>query len=179
MDPRIAMITMCKEHIADKVVVNIAKWIVSDQAAHFYKSPFSNFSGKYDKDRWSNPGGLVEATLHGYRVLRVLSETSNVIHTTHSVNRVVAVYLLVMISRCLDVKNNVITTENASGSISTVAVSNALHFGMTDMDLGEIQALTKWWASRKDMFASHEPFNPTWWIVSQTLDWLFVSSRIK
>jgi hypothetical protein len=177
-DPRINMVMLVKEHITNPVIKNIAQWLVSDQANHFYEAPFSNFSGKYQPDRWSGKGGLVEATLAGYGPLRILLKTADTIYTTPSVDRVVAIYLLLMISRAIDVKRGLVTVDS-SGSISTVAVANAIAFGMVDLDIGEIQALTKWWASRKEMTGAHESFHVSWWIINQTLDWVFTASRAK
>lgn len=176
-DPRVAMILLTKEHIKEPVIQRIGQWLVSDQAEVFYESPFNNFSGKYDKGRWDGPGGLVEATLYGYRAFRVLAKTGEALHTTYSVDRALAVYLLVMISRVIDIRSGRQTTVDAEGSISTVAVSNALCFGMTDLTCGEIQALTKWWESRKGMMISHEPFNVVWWVISETMNWIFTMAK--
>lgn len=178
-DPRVAMVLLAKEHIKEPVIQRIAQWLLSDQAVKFYEMPFNNFSGKYDKGRWDDPGGLAEATLYGYRAFRVLAKTAEALHTTYSVDRAVAIYLLVMISRAIDIRSGLQTTTDAQGSISIVAVSNALYFGMTDLTCGEIQGLTKWWESRKGMAASHEPFNVVWWVVSETMNWIFIVSRKK
>lgn len=177
-DQRLAMVNLAKEHIANPIIKNIAQWLVSDQSSHFYEAPFNNFSGKWEPHRWSSPGGLVEATRIGYQPLRILLETAKTIYTTPSVDRVVAIYLSLMISRSLDVARGEVITDS-SGSISSVAVANALHFGMTDLNIGEIQALTKWWASRKEMAANHEGFSVSWWTINQTMDWLFTASRAK
>ena len=178
-DPRMSMVLLCREHLNNPVIKNIATWIISDQANHIYESPFHNFSGKWVPDRLSGPGGLIEAAGHGYRTLRIFSKTAETLYAAHSVDRVVAIYLLLIISRALDVRRGVVSTTDGGGSISTIAVANALHFGMTDLDLGEIQALTKWWASRKEMAGTHEEFSPTWWIINQTFDWLFTATRAK
>jgi hypothetical protein len=170
-------VLLAKEHIKDPTVQRIAQWLVSDQSSAFYESAFNNFSGKYDKGRWDHPGGLAEATLIGYRAFRVLAKTGEALHTAYSVDRAAAIYLLVMISRAIDIRSGRQTTVDAEGSISTVAVSNALYFGMTDLTCGEIQALTKWWESRKGMMMTHEPFNVVWWVVSETMNWIFTVAR--
>lgn len=170
-DARLMLIDIAKEHLKYKPVQDITRWLVSDQSSSFLTQNFA------PKGLWCGTGGLVDATLNGYKPLRMLCKTSEVIYSTPNIDRIVAIYLILMISRNIEVPSGRITFQDGLGSVGTTAVINALSFGMCDMTPGEVQALTKWWASRTEMIRDHEPFNHEWWIIAETLNWIFTANK--
>lgn len=172
-DPRMAFVLMVKDHLQCPHVVTIAKILASDQYAGFFEAPFSHGSG-----RWDHKGGLVEATLLGYRALRMLTATANQLFSgTLDADRLVAIYLTVMASRWCNVRTKAITFERSQpASVTSVSIANAIAFGI-DLTPNEAQALTNWYLSRTDMLKIHEGFTSEWWVISETLNWIFVGNR--
>jgi hypothetical protein len=171
-DPKLAFVHLVKEHLQSKHVQNIAKVLVSDQYAEFWEAPFSHGSG-----RWDTKGGLAEATLLGYRAMRFLCKTADALFTKIDEDRLVALYLTVMISRWCNVRTMQRTFERVQpASATSVAVSNAIALGL-DLTPVEVQALTGWFKSRPEMLKDHEGFSPEWWVISETMNWIFVGNR--
>lgn len=172
-DPRMAFVLMVKEHLKSQHVQNIAKILVSDQYAGFWEAPFSHSSG-----RWDVKGGLVEAALLGYRALRYLCATANQLFAGNvDEDRLVAVYLTIMVSRWCNVRTKQITFERIQPcSATSVAVANAMAFGL-DLTPAEAQALTSWFISRTELLKNHDGFTSEWWVISETMNWIFVGNR--
>jgi hypothetical protein len=172
-DPRMAFVLMVKEHLKSQHVQNIAKVLVSDQYIGFWDAPFSHSSG-----RWDSKGGLVEATLLGYRALRYLCATANQLFAGKvDEDRLVAIYLTIMVSRWCNVRTKQITFERTQPcSVISVALANAVALGI-DLTPAEAQAITNVHASRSELMKDHEGFTSEWWVISETLNWVFVGNR--
>ncbi len=174
-DPKIAFLNAVKDHIKHKPIGELARLLLADQYADFWQAPFSNGQG-----RWDAPGGLAEATVLGYRAMRFLMTTaSNLFHTLtdDDQNRIVALYLSLMSARWADVRNlNRTFSKHNPASGSSVAVSNAVAFGI-DIKPTEVTALTSWYLSRIELAKEFDSFTVEWWVLSETMNWLFVGNK--
>jgi hypothetical protein len=174
-DPKVAFVHMVKDHIKHKPIGEIARILISDQYADFWQAPFSNGQG-----RWDAPGGLAEATVLGYRALRFLLVTANNLFNKldeENEHRIVALYLSLMSARWADVRNLSRTFgKHNPASASSVAVANAVAFGI-DLKPAEVTALTRWYSSRVELAKEFDGFTVEWWVLSETMNWLFVANR--
>lgn len=174
-DPKVAFLHAVKDHIKHKPIGDIARILISDQYAEFWQAPFSNGQG-----RWDVPGGLAEATVLGYRAMRFLLATaSNLFNKMEpeAESRIVALYLSLMSARWADVRSMVRTFSKTNpASASSVAVANAVAFGM-DLKPAEVTALTRWYSSRIELSKEFDGFTAEWWVLSETMNWIFVANR--
>lgn len=171
-DPRMAFVLMVKEHIKNPTIQAISKVLVSDQYADFWSVPFSHGNG-----RWDNKGGLVECMLLGYRALCFLMATADQLFTKVDKDRLLAIYMVLLVSRWCNVKNMQVTFQRQQPcAVTSVAVANAVAFGL-DLSPAEAQALTRWYSSRSDLIRDHEGFTPEWWCISEVMNWIFVANR--
>jgi hypothetical protein len=174
-DPKVAFVHVVKDHIKHKPIAEIARLLISDQYADFWQAPFSNGQG-----RWDSNGGLAEATVLGYRAMRFLMATANNLFSTldaDAENRIVALYLSLMSARWADVRNLHRTFSKFNpASASSVAVANAVAFGI-DLKPTEVTALTRWYSSRIELAREFDGFTVEWWVLSETMNWLFVGNR--
>ena len=172
-DPRMAFVLMVKDHLKCPHVATIAKVLASDQYLGFWDAPFSHSNG-----RWDSKGGLAEATLLGYRAMRFLVATANQLFSGKvDEDRLVAVYLTVMVSRWCNIRTKQATFERVQPcSAISMAVSNAIALGI-DLTPAEVQAITNIHASRSELVKDHEGFTSEWWVLSETMNWIFVGNR--
>ena len=171
-DPRMAFVLMVKEHIQNPVVQSISKVLVADQYADFWLAPFSHGSS-----RWDNKGGLVEAMLLGYRAFSFLVATAEHLFTKVDKDRLLAIYMIILVSRWANIRTKQVTFQRMNPcSATSVAVANAATFGL-DLTPAEAQALTRWYSSRSELIKDHEGFTPEWWVISETMNWIFIANR--
>ena len=155
-------------------LTDVVRYLASDQAAGFYQAPFN----RNPKSRFAVDGGLIQAMLQGYKALRVLERTATALFSPVNVDRLVMLYVVLMLSRWADLREGkAIFTDlrEARGSIATTALTNCMVFGITDLSAAEVQAIVSWARGRTEMVAAHEPFNPTWWVLNQTMDFVFIA----
>lgn len=172
-DPRMAFILMVKPHLNCPHIVSIAKVLASDQYLSFWAAPFSHGTG-----RWDGKGGLAEATMLGYQALRMLCATANQLFSGQvNEDRLVAIYLSIMVARWCNIRTKQTTFERLQPMAATsIGVANAVAFGI-DLTPAEVQAMSGWFNSRQDMQKNHEGFTSEWWVISETMHWLFVGNR--
>lgn len=174
-DPKVAFVHAVKDHIKHKPIADIARILLSDQYVEFWNAPFSNGQG-----RWDAPGGLAEATVLGYRAMRFLMATAHSLFTplnTEAESRIVALYLSLMIGRWADARTLVRTfSKQNPASASSVALANAVAFGI-DVRPTEVTALTRWHSSRIELAKEFDGFTTEWWVISETMNWIFVANR--
>lgn len=171
-DPKVAFVLLAKEHLAYQPIQFLSRYLIADQSAGFWKAPFSGGRG-----RWDCEGGLAEAMLVGYRALRMLEQTVDKVYTKVDVDRVVALYLSLITARWVDLRSMVPTFDNRNhASFTSTAVANAVAIGMEIRPV-EVQAIIGWHLSRLEMAGNHEGFTPEWWVISETMSFLFVANR--
>lgn len=172
LDPKVAFISMVKEHIDSNAIKEIAKLLIADQCVGFWDAPFSG-----GQNRWDGKGGLAEAMLYGYRAFRILNTTASTLYTSVDTNRMLAIYLSLMIGRWANIRDlkHTFNRDNPA-SATSVGVANAIAFGL-DLSPKEVQALTRWYSSRLEMSRDYEGFSPEWWVLSETMNWIFVANR--
>lgn len=174
MDARAALAAMLGPHMAGcPKLTDVVRYLASDQAGGFYLAPFN----RNPKSRFAVDGGLVQAMLQGYKALRLLERTATALFSPVQLDRLVLLYVVLMISRWADLRDGkvIFSDQGARGSISTTTLTNCLVFGITDLTAAEVQAITSWARGRTEMVGAHEPFNPAWWVLNQTMDFVFIA----
>jgi hypothetical protein len=149
--------------------------IASTNSDSFFTAPFN----KRVNSKFKGVGGLAMATVVGYRAMRMLHGTANQLYRETVINRMVLLYMIMMISRWADLMTSrfMYVDPNPAGSMATTTIVNALGLGVIDLTAGEVQALTRNFESYETMAKGNEPFNPEWWILQQTLEFIFRMSE--
>ena len=171
-DPTVAFVSLVKDHLKFKPIQEYSKFLLSDQGQGFWRAPFSSTHGRWDID-----GGLAEATLLGYRAFRFLEKTAEQLYTKVDLDRMTGLYLSLVTARWCDLRTMApVFDQKNRASITSTSVANAVSMGI-DLRPVEVQALTGWFLSRLEMVENHEGFTPEWWIISETMSWLYVANR--
>lgn len=148
--------------------------LASDRTAGFFTAAFN----RRPNQRFSGSGGLALATITGFSPLLMFHSTAKQVYSEVSVDRMVLLYIIIMISRWADLGTGRFFYQDPgpAGAMATTAVVNALGLGVTDLTAGEVQALTRNFESHESMMRGNEPFNSEWWIMQQTMEFLFRAS---
>lgn len=170
-DPRLTLTSLVEPHLAYEPIKKIARLLVSDQGAGFFRAPFG-----FNHVKWDGTGGLIEATCTGYRSLLIFIRTCSAIYGLVDTDRMVALYLSMMTARWIDLRTGIGTMLSGRGSVASVAVANACWAGI-ELTPQDVQALTCWAESRVELGRKHEPPSMEWWVIHQTMDALFSARR--
>ena len=153
-------------------IQNLAKLLLSDQMKEFWEAPFGSGRG-----RWDCKGGLSESMLIGYQAFRLIITACDNLYHKVDLNRMTALYLSFIVSRWCDLKTGArVFDYRNKASITCTSVANAITMGI-DLTPVEIQALTGWYLSRQEMVERFEGFTSEWWVISESICWLYVANK--
>jgi len=154
---------------------NVLGFLAGDQSDNFYRVPFH-----MKRDSIYNiEHGLFLAATNGVASLRGYIKVTKALYNTElSEARMMALYLIVMISRWADLGSgmSVYGSPTCPGSSSTNAIVNAGLLGVMPLTAGEVQAISMWYQTKQEMAANHESFTAEWYVMHETMNWILVKA---
>lgn len=177
-DLRESFVNMFKKHLKDHNVKRVLDILTSDIESEFFRCAYC--AGR--RDRFAKAGGLASAALRGYQALLMIHTAAKNLFTEVDLDRCVLIFLLYISGRYKNFQSQSMVYGDLSEytecitSISTNALSNAFIFGIS-LTPNEVQAISRFDRSSRQLTDDRERFTVEWWILSQTVEWLYVAGR--
>lgn len=156
---------------------NILGFFASNDGLTFFEVPFHYSRGS----RYSVDHGLYLAASQGLPIFRGFCKVVQSLYSAHiDFDSLLACYLCLFTGRWGIIQTGSLVYpppghRPCGSSMDSNALINAFYFGLP-MTSGHVVALSKWSLSKSEISATHDDFEPEWWVMHETLYWIMVQS---
>lgn len=156
----------------------IMSFLSSENGVGFFNAPYHQVRGS----RFGDVHGLYLATTSGFPALLGFIKVVKVLYGRDvEPARMIALYMMAMFGRWADLSTGLLVypppgQQTSSGSVFTNAMVNAQYFDLCPMSCGEVQAITRYNLSKREMYGDHEQFTPEWYVMNEVMNLILVES---